>query len=456
MRAGGTLGLAHLGDITGEEHIVRDPSELAGYQVDGRLPAAAARPGSEEEVAAIVKFACREKLAIVVSGARTKLGMGAPPRQYDLALDMSRMDRILAYDPDDLTLAVEAGARLGTISSTLAERGQFLPLAVPFLARATMGGTMASGVDSPLRQSYGTARDFVLGMNFVTGEGITARSGGRVVKNVSGYDLHKMMIGSLGTLGAITRINLKTFPRPRATKTFSAAFCEAQQACAFRNALARSALGPRTLEIVSQSADGRFLLAGEHPPSRGARPWSVYVSFAGDAAALKRHYGELRSLAPAENGRGDWLSELEGQAEESLMSALWEFPAALLGRSPAAAILKITALPTELPELASDLHSLDLPWAVVMRGLGVAYLALIPPDLSEASLDRLRQQCARILALAGKPPYRQVSLPWCPGALKRDLDVWGPAPTSLALMKRLKSVFDPAGIFSPGRFVGGI
>ena len=138
------------------------------------------------------------------------------------------------------------------------------------------------------------------------------------------------------------------------------------------------------------------------------------------------------------------------------MTIVSEFPAAILKRFPAAAILKISTLPVELPELASHLASIEMPWAVVMRGLGVAYLALLPPDGSENSLHVLKQHCARIFALAGKPPFRQVTLPWCPSTLKRDLDVWGPLPASFELMKKLKNVFDPAGLLSAGRFVGGI
>jgi len=138
------------------------------------------------------------------------------------------------------------------------------------------------------------------------------------------------------------------------------------------------------------------------------------------------------------------------------MSLVSEFPAAILKRFPAAAILKISALPAELPELASYTASIEMPWAVVMRGLGVAYLGLWPPDGSEGSLHVLKQHCARIFALAGKPPFRQVTLPWCPSALKRDIDIWGPLPASFELMKKLKMVFDPVGILSSGRFMGGI
>lgn len=456
MSVSGATALSRLTGIVGEANAVRDPAQLTRYEIDGKTPSAAVRPGSEAEVADIVRFAGDEKLASVVSGAQTKLGMGMPPQRYDLAVDLSRLDRIIAYDPEDLTLSAEAATPLSKIASALAEHGQFIPLAVPFMARATIGGTIASGVDSPLRQSYGTARDFVLGMNFVTGDGIAAKSGGRVVKNVSGYDIHKFMIGSLGTLGAITRVNFRTFPLPRQTRTFAAEFRGSREACEFRNAIARSVLRPRTLEIVSESARGQFLPTEEARPASGDDRWSVYVSFAGDENVLKRDYQELEALGRREHRGPESLRELHAAEEQSVMSIVSEFPAAILKRFPAAAILKISALPAELGELASYTASIEMPWGVVMRGLGVAYLALWPPDGTEGSLQVLGQHCARIFALAGKPPFRQVTLPWCPSALKRDINIWGPLPASFELMKKLKTVFDPGGILSSGRFMGGI
>ena len=456
MSVSGATALSQLTEIVGEANIVRDPRQLTRYDIDSKTPSAAVRPAAEAEVADIVKFAGREKLACVVSGAQTKLGIGMPPRRYDLALDLSRLDRIIAYDPEDLTLSAEAGTPLSKIASVLAEHDQFIPLTVPFMARATIGGTIVSGVDSPLRHSYGTARDFVLGMNFVTGDGIAAKSGGRVVKNVSGYDIHKMLIGSLGTLGAITRINFRTFPLPRQTRTFVAEFRGSREACEFRNAIVGSVLRPRTLEIVSESARGQLLPAEKARAAFGDNRWSVYVAFAGDEDVLKRNYKELEAARHSEDRVSEWLRELNPVDEQSVMSIVSEFPAAILKRFPAAAILKISALGAELPDLASYTASIEMPWAVVMRGLGVAYLALWPPDGSEGSLHVLKQHCRRIFALAGKPPFRHVTLPWCPSALKRDIDIWGPLPASFELMKKLKNVFDPGGILSPGRFMGGI
>jgi glycolate oxidase FAD binding subunit len=143
---------SRLADIVGPSNVITDPAQLAAYTIDKKVPSAAARPQSTEEIVDLVKFAVKEKLAIVATGARTKLGMGLPPRQYDIALDVTRLDRLVSYDPGDLTLSVEAGMPLHNLGAILAEHHQFLPLAVPYYNHTTIGGAVASGVDGPLRQ----------------------------------------------------------------------------------------------------------------------------------------------------------------------------------------------------------------------------------------------------------------------------------------------------------------
>ncbi len=210
------IAFARLEEITGNAHVFTDSAELIAREVCGVRPAVIVTPADAAQVGEILRFASAEKLAVIPTGACSKLGIGSPPTRYDIALDLSRMNRVLAYDPHDLTLGVEPGVRIEDLLSTLAEKNQFLPLAVPFAERATIGGIVAANSSSPLRHAYGAVRDFCLGMEFVTADGAQAKSGGRVVKNVTGYDLHKLLIGSLGTLGVITRVNFRTFPMPQA------------------------------------------------------------------------------------------------------------------------------------------------------------------------------------------------------------------------------------------------
>jgi glycolate oxidase FAD binding subunit len=452
MTPASTTISASIADIVGAQYVLCDQTDLAAYEIADKIPSAAVRPQTAEQIVEIVRFAATEKLAVVTCGARTKLTIGAPPRQYDLALDMTGLDHIVAYDPGDMTLSVEAGIPLRQIESTLAEHRQFLPLVVPFMGRATAGGTIASGVDSPLRQFYGTARDYVLGTEFVTGDGVSTKSGGRVVKNVSGYDLHKLMMGALGTLGVLTKINFRTFPLPASTRAFVTSFGTAAEAMALRHAIARSPLRPLMVELLSQSS---VKLIGNGLPSNAG--WSLVTSFAGTAQILDRCARELRRMAE-QSGATD-VSPIQ---EERLFAAsrrTCEFVLAALASSPAAAILKICVLPTNVQTIldaaAQAADAAGVPWAALARGCGAIYFALLQGAQNEDTLAGVagatKEIFARCAELAGN-----ATIPWCPPQWKRALPIWGPEGADLGPMRALKKVFDPQDILSPGRFVRGI
>jgi glycolate oxidase FAD binding subunit len=454
-----------LPDIVGATHVVVDPAELNAYAVGRKLPAAVAKPGSKEEVAEIIKYAVAEKLAVITCGARTKIGMGLPPLRYDVALDMTRLDRTIAYDPADLTLSVEAGVPLGKLVDTLVGHNQFLPLFTPFFHRATIGGTIASGVDSPLRQFYGTARDYVLGMEFVTGEGVHSKSGGTVVKNVTGYDLHKLMIGSLGTLGVITRVNFKTFPFPARSHGFLGTFESADRAIDMRHRIAKSPLTPLTLEILSPRVADLFLSSAAEiaqvpaPPAGLLSPkhWTLAAAFVGNEKVITRYEMELRRLA-AESGAVN-ISILGDDTRPSVWGRLRESIPIMLESSPAITILKISVLPARLKDaLAAAVNAADmnqLPWAAVVRGLGVIYFALLPNERSDAA-QRAAVAATNQIFETGAAMGANATIPWCPTDWKNTLKVWGPERSDLAQMKKVKTVFDPHGVFSPGRFMGGL
>jgi len=458
--------IAHsrLADLVGPQRVITDPAQLVPYEVDAMRPSAALRPESIAQISEIVKFAVSEKLAIVATSGRTKLNIGLPPRHYDLALDMSSLRKIIAYDPGDLTLSVEAGIPLAALGHVLAEHRQFLPLAVPYHSQTTVGGAIASGVDGPLRQLYGIARDFLLGIEFVTGEGVPAKSGGRVVKNVTGYDIHKLMIGALGTLGVITRLNFKTFPLPIQSRGFVARFPSAQQACEMPSRIARSPLAPMTTEILSPGVTELFeseaasQIASDPMPANVLSPaeWAVSVGFAGNEKARNRYLSDLQRIAEECGGHGFLVQE------KSLAAAFArkrEFVPIALAFSPAATIIKINILPSKLNDAFAAAQKTaeanSLQWAALARGLGIIYLALLPAASDDENRQRvlnatnaIHEACAN---LGG-----QSTIPWCPTPWKKNLKIWGPGNLDLSQMQKIKNVFDPQGVLSPGRFVGGI
>ena len=276
--------------------------------------------------------------AVVPWGAGTKQGWGNAPRAYDLALDLSALDRILEYEPADLVVTVQAGTPLAALQRRLGEAGQFLALDPPYAARATLGGTLATNASGPSRLLYGTARDLVLGMQVATPAGDLVKSGGKVVKNVVGYDLNKMHIGGLGTLGVMTEVTFKVHPLPRAEATVGATFGALGPAHEVAGRLFRSVLYPRAVELLRAPTPG---LDG------GTEDWRVLVWCAGSPATVERQARDAQSWLPG--GRGH-LRRPPGRGRPP--RPMGRRAGVRAGPPPGyAALVKLTALPTRIPDL---------------------------------------------------------------------------------------------------------
>lgn len=472
--------LARLESLAGAEAFRADEAARAECSVDGLAPACVVTPASAEAVAEVLGFCAAEKLAVIPLGAGTKRGIGMPPARYDVALRMTRLDRVLDYDPGDLTLGVEPGIGIAKLAEVLAERSQFLPLAVPYSNRASVGGTLSSGVDSPLRQAYGAARDFVLGMEFVTGDGKRAKSGGRVVKNVTGYDIHKLLLGALGTLGVVTRVNFRTFPLPAAARGFLAEFADVRGALEMRRRIADSPLDPLTLDILSPSVAQLFARATPAPPeppmfgpargaggAGGALPlpgpwfptagWLVAAGFGGTEKVLERYATELQRMAGDAGARSALL--LGDEDRPKIWGRLREAFPLLLAHSAATTIIRMSVLPSRFAEAIAAVERFateaKLPAAIVVRAAGVVYAAFTPEAEDPATLGRVACSVAGLQNTAAELGGTSV-VPFAPLEFKKRLSVWGPPRADAELMRRVKRVFDPAGILALGRYAGGV
>jgi glycolate oxidase FAD binding subunit len=494
MTAISTNFAARLESLIGPSRISTDAASLACYAVDEILPAVVAKPVSAEEVAEIIRFAALEKLAIIPCGNRTKLRIGAPPSRYNIALDVTGLHQIVHYDPGDLTVSAEAGIPLAKLNSVLNEHEQFLPLLVPWYSLSTIGGTIASGLHSPLQQFYGTARDFLIGAEFVDGTCHLCKSGGRVVKNVTGYDLHKLLIGSLGTLAVITRLNFRTFPAPvPGSRGFVASFPNAEGALAFRRAIAGSSLTPLTLDIVSPELAQIFATRTPATPETAVfaeenrradktslppigdwfnpREWQLCAAFAGTTEVLDRYARELTLLA--EKSRATSTAILGDTTRPAVWGRLRETLSMLLEVSPTTLIFKISVLPSQHAALFTNLQQIAaraaLPHALVARAGGTVYFALLPASVNEDTTALLTQSSAQIFDLVFAAGGH-ASLLFAPRVLKERINLRSKqlvAPASsrrpansraelvpgAAQMRRLKSAFDPQNIFAPDRFI---
>jgi glycolate oxidase FAD binding subunit len=457
--ASAAAGVAReLAAIVGQGNVLEDPALLQKFSIDEMAPSVAVAPASPEEVAAILRLASERDCVVLTGGGGTRQSIGGIPERVDILISTSRLHAIEHFDPADLTIGMGAGAIVSQIQDEVARHNLFLPIDVAHPESATIGGSLAVGGNGPLQQGYGGIREFCIGVKFVTGDGKVAKGGGRVVKNVAGYDLMKLMIGSMGTLGVIVSANFKLFPRPRRTRTFVAHFATLEEAARFRNEIADSPLAPTCLELVSPEAeeylpreaiqsitDKDFRLNAAPPPARTL--WRIFLRAAGSEAVLDRYRREL--------GR-QVVSEMDGDVETRLWRSLSNFSDNVLSLNRYSMLLRMSVPPQFIPMSLAAAESAAMEnnflCATIGRlGIGSLVVALVP--LLEEP-PAVTQYANVISALrSGLPRDGFAVVTRCPSEAKRHLSVWGTTPSDMQTMQVLKQTLDPNGILNRGRFL---
>jgi glycolate oxidase FAD binding subunit len=419
--------LSHLESIVGSEGLAPEP---AAFTVDGLTPQAAVAPSSYEQVAEVVRYAHTEGLAIIPWGGGSHMHIGNVPARYDIALSLSRLDQIVEHEPADLTASCQAGITLERLRAQLGGHRQLVPLD-QWGEKTTVGGVLAANAAGPSRHAFGAPRDFTIGLRVVTADGRVTRTGGRVVKNVAGYDLIKLYIGSLGTLGIIVEATFKLAPQPRAERTLLTAFDTPARACAFAAELQRRGLALRAAQLLNPTAASADHLA----PGSSA----LVLDLAGTPQAVERSFreiGELAQDAPAELRDATDGNEAWGSVGR-------------LSPDSVALSCKVTALPTQLPSLIVSLEATDGPPRILaLPTIGVLYASWPHLEDAEQTVARLRTATSNTAS--------SLVIEVCPPDLKRRLDVFGEPPPSFDLMRRVKQQFDPKGTLSPGRQLGSL
>jgi glycolate oxidase FAD binding subunit len=439
-----------LAEIVGPAHCLGG-ADRAPYVVDGRTPCGVVLPGSADEVARVVRAAAVAGVPVVPWGGGTQMSRGTPPRDGALVVGLRRLGRILEHEPGDLTATAEAGITLDALQAALGTGGQWLPLDPSAPGAATLGGVLAANAAGPRRQGYGTARDLVIGMRVVAADGQLIRAGGKVVKNVAGYDLVKLYIGSLGTLGIIVDATLKLRPRPEAEGACWATFASLDAAAGAAVMLAGSELGPAALTLLdARAADACAPVVGL--PAAAAP--AVLVAFDGLARAVAWEGAEAARRLRAAGARAVEALDTGGTARA--LGAVRETRRLLA--SPVA-IATVGVLPAEVgayleaAQTTAQAGGFELA-AVAHAGHGMVTLVLAP-----GGAPRPAAATAAVLAAwrdAARARSGHLAVEWAPLGVREACPVWDPPGPDVALMRGLKARLDPQGVLNPGRFVGGI
>ncbi|MEK6667077.1 MAG: FAD-binding oxidoreductase [candidate division NC10 bacterium] len=423
-----------LAGIVGKDRLLTDSASLASCAVDGALPAWIVRPESVDDVSRLLRLAAEERLAVAPRGSGTLMGLGNPPRRLDGVLDLSGLAAVVDYEPADLTATVQCGIPLAALAPRLAAQRQFFPLDPLDGSSRSVGGVLATNASGPLRYRYGTPRDLLLGVRFVQADGTVTWGGARVVKSVTGYDVPKLMVGSLGTLGVLVEATLRLHPVPESEGTWVVTFPAAERAAGLLAAILDSSLQPNRLAILSGTAAAR---------TAGAA--ALAVSFGSVPEAVTAQGEDLVQIARGEGGRAV-------AAEGDFWSRPWGFLAG------AAVVLKVAAPPSEAAALCGKIQQLATGIGISAGILGEAGNGVLHVALT-GTLSAAEWESRVIGALRARvaPAGGSVVVERAPREVKERLDVWGPVePETLALMNRLKSEFDPLGTLNPGRYVDRI
>jgi glycolate oxidase FAD binding subunit len=396
--------------------------------VAGVVPRQVVTPSSVEEAAGLIGDLTRDGRAVAFVGGGTDLGLGAPPRSLDTVVRTERLCRILEHSPSDQIVVVEAGLPLAALSRSLAAHGQRLALDPPLPERATAGGVLAANAFGPLRTRYGGPRDLVIGVTMVRADGSVAKGGGKVVKNVAGFDLPRMLVGSIGTLGLIATVAYRLHPLPEVTETLHLGGVGSAQVLALLRTLRERQLEPSAVTALS-SGEG----------------WELAIVFEGFASGVAQQRDRLLSLSREVGRPVDVAPPLFAAAFRERHDVL---------RSAPPVRLKVSAPPASfgagtrevLSKLSAALPSAGSVWYPT---LGIAFVGGEAAEL--APLAAAIGEARHALAPAGGSTVVSSA----PAGLLAGLDPWGETK-ALGLMRALKERLDPGRCLAPGRFVGGL
>jgi glycolate oxidase FAD binding subunit len=415
---------------------------MESLTIDGYGPLPVAQPQSVDELCTVVQDTRAQGRALYPVGGRTMLALGMPPSRPGTVVDLTGLHRVIDYPARDMTITVQAGITMAALREILAREKQRLPIDVPRADRATLGGALATNQSGPRRLGHGTLRDYLIGISAVNDDAIEIKAGGRVVKNVAGYDLCKLFIGSLGTLGVITQATLKLKPLAEA-HGFVTFGCKPESIELIFEQLHESRTRPVAVDLLNPAA--RSFLSPEFQRLLPAQRWMCVVGFEDNQEAVHWQLARLREELDGTAGV-EHLLVTDGNEAASIWSDLVEFPAK---GEVSSLSFKANFVPS-----ATAAFCRTVPGNVALQvhaGNGVA-IGHLSPEMTSQEAGTMLQQLTGVATNA----HGNVVLSRCPPAWKGTLPVWGTPREDYWLMRAVKDKLDPNRIFNPGRYVDGI
>jgi len=428
--------LRALEGIVGEAHLLTATEGVGEYRLEGQQPVGVVSPGTPEEVAAVLQAAAG--FSVLLRGAGRHLHLGAPPTAVGLVVSLARLDRIVDYDAENLTITAQAGVTLEAVQRAAGERGQMLPLDPPGGDGATLGGVVAANLAGTLRTRYGPPRDLVIGLRVALADGSLVKTGGKTVKNVAGYELTKLFVGSFGTLGAICEATVRLAPAPEARAVLAAAL-PPERARAMAGELLGARLEVTAVDVANEAGVKRA--RASLPLTIGPETRVVFVGLMGDRTAIDRQERDIRQMV------GAGCARLDEEEAAAVWRGLRELP---YPTGPEAVVARAAVLPARAFDVLEMATGWDEWWALARPGDGFVY-AGPPAGFDRAETERMLASLRTMARESGG----HVMLEAGPVDLKRSFPVWDEVG-NVDLMRALKEAYDPARSLGCGRYLPGL
>ncbi len=407
--------------------------------IDDCGPYPVRQPTSIEELGEMIREADQQGQAVFPLGGRTMLDFGAPPSREGIAIETTKLNQILDFPARDMTVTVQSGITLSTLQQSLEAENLRLPIDIPLPDQATLGGAIATNTSGPRRYGFGTLRDYVIGISVVNDEGIETKAGGRVVKNVAGYDLCKLHTGAMGTLGIISQVTLKLRPLVEQS-TLMVLGCESSKLESLLDVLHRSRARPVCLDLLNRRACESLALEGDSPLPESE--WNLIVGLEESATAVQWQMKHLIEELAQVGHRG--IDTRVGVTTSSLWNALRDFRL-----TPTASFsFKMNVLPSAVASLCGRIQ--ERAEEVMIQSH--AGNGMIEGHMREVNLEQAKTLHAFLSSEASEAQGNVVILR-CPAEWKKELSVWGNPRADAFLMQSVKEKLDPKQIFNPGRLL---